>query len=289
MLVSVYYLPMKKALTLSIVIPVYNEEDYLGACLDAIKNQSVKPDEVIVVDNNSTDATAKIAKSYPFVRLITESNQGVMYARNAGFDTVKSDIIGRIDADTLLPRDWAREIKKFFTDSDFAAATGPAYWYDMPFGAANYKAEHFFKALFYKHAESFPFLLGANMAIRRSAWRAVRGEVCNNKRLYEDVDLAIHLNRLDFKLGYDKALRAGLSARRFDDRPLDFFRYISLYRVTNQAHGLPTVGPRLASFFYSVAYVILQPVRRSFDPTTNHFSWRKFLQGKIPPRRHPTD
>ena len=61
----------KKALTLSIVIPVYNEQDQIKGCLDAIKNQTIAPQEVIVVDNNSNDNSIAIAKKYAFVRIIT--------------------------------------------------------------------------------------------------------------------------------------------------------------------------------------------------------------------------
>jgi len=55
---------------ISIIIPAYNEERYLGRCLDAIAAQSVRPYEVIVVDNNSSDDTAKVAQRYPFVTLL---------------------------------------------------------------------------------------------------------------------------------------------------------------------------------------------------------------------------
>ena len=58
----------KNKLTLSIVIPVFNEQRYIKACLDSIAAQTVKPDEVIVVDNNSTDKTVQIAKKYKFDR-----------------------------------------------------------------------------------------------------------------------------------------------------------------------------------------------------------------------------
>src|SRR3990167_3424187 len=95
-----------KRLTLSIVIPAYNEEDHLKACLDSISKQTIKPLQVIVVDNNSTDKTAEIAKSYNFVTLIKEEKQGIAYARNRGFDAVTADIIGRIDADTMLFPKW---------------------------------------------------------------------------------------------------------------------------------------------------------------------------------------
>jgi glycosyltransferase involved in cell wall biosynthesis len=95
-----------KTLTLSIVIPVYNEQCHLKACLDAIANQTESPDEVIVVDNNSTDRTLAIAESYPFVKILKEKKQGVLAVRTKGFNSARSSIIGRIDADTVLPPGW---------------------------------------------------------------------------------------------------------------------------------------------------------------------------------------
>src|SRR5436190_15022830 len=122
-----------KPLTLAIVIPAYNEEDYLSACLDSVNNQSVVPSEVIVVDNNSSDKTAQIAKSYSFVRLVTEEKQGVFWAAQTGFKAAGSDIIGRIDADTILAQDWVEKVLAYMTDSSITAVTGPVNYYDMPF------------------------------------------------------------------------------------------------------------------------------------------------------------
>jgi glycosyltransferase involved in cell wall biosynthesis len=70
---------------ISIIIPVYNEAESLNACLDAIANQTIKPYEVIVVDNNSLDDTRLVAKAYDFVTLISETKQGVVHARSTGF------------------------------------------------------------------------------------------------------------------------------------------------------------------------------------------------------------
>src|SRR5688500_17107775 len=97
---------VNKKLRASVVIPVYNEADSLDLCLSAIAAQTTQPFEVIVVDNNSTDTTAEIAASYPFVRLVYESRQGVVHARNTGFNLAQGDIIARIDADTVIESGW---------------------------------------------------------------------------------------------------------------------------------------------------------------------------------------
>ena len=69
---------------LSVVIPAFNEELVLRRCLDSLAVQQTSyPYEVIVVDNNSSDATAAIAGSYPFVRVVHERRRGVAPARQA--------------------------------------------------------------------------------------------------------------------------------------------------------------------------------------------------------------
>src|SRR5687767_9222428 len=105
----------------SIVIPVYNEADRLAACLQAISRQKVMPLEVIVVDNNSTDKTRTVALSFPFVKLVAEKRQGVVYARDTGFNLAEGDIIGRIDADTILPPAWTDQVINIFNDLKISA------------------------------------------------------------------------------------------------------------------------------------------------------------------------
>ena len=119
---------MKKALTLSLIIPAYNEEHHLKDCLDAIAAQTVMPSEVLVIDNNSTDKTVKIAEKYPFVKIIQEPNQGVIYARNTGFNAAKSDIIGRVDAENVVSKNWVEHVLNIFQDETVAGVTGPMYF-----------------------------------------------------------------------------------------------------------------------------------------------------------------
>src|SRR5690348_7890348 len=101
---------------ISVVIPAYNEEDYIENCLKSLMRQEVMPDEIIVVNNNSTDRTEEIVKKYPVI-LITEKKKGTIAARNAGFDMAKGNIIVRTDADTVVPTNWIKKIKEDFQDT----------------------------------------------------------------------------------------------------------------------------------------------------------------------------
>ena len=203
--------------SLSIVIPAYNEERYLPACLDAIAAQTVKPDEVIVVDNNSSDKTSEVARSYPFVRLLHESQQGRVYARNCGFNAARGELIGRIDADTILPPDWVAQIQAFYDEDDHFkryAFTGGSDFYNVRFPklASWITAQFAFRLnrLLLGHY----ILYGANMAIPKHLWRAVRNDVCHRNDIHEDLDLSIHLHRFGYQITYEVGLHVRVKMRR---------------------------------------------------------------------------
>lgn len=203
----------KKALTLSIVIPVYNEEDYLTSCLDSIAAQSVKPDEVIVVDNNSTDGSVAVAKAYPFVKVVHEKRQGQVFAQDTGFAATKSDILGRIDADSILPRNWVSVIKKQFAlDDSLVAVTGPGRPFDV---AAPWIGAALFN--FYHHSLSgllagHTMMWGANFAVKRTDWQKVRSSLSMRTDIWEDFDLSFCLAPLG-KIQYLHGLVVGCSLR----------------------------------------------------------------------------
>lgn len=200
-----------KSLTLTIVIPVYNEENYLGACLESIEAQDEPPDEVIVVDNNSTDKTVEIAGRYGFVKLLREPRQHQVFAQSMGFDGAKSDILGRIDADSILPPDWVRCVKSEFEDKDIAAVTGGADPYDAPMrlvATAIFNWYTFMVRLIIGHR----ILWGANCALRKTAWSKIKGEIMMRPDIWEDYDMAFCLNKYG-RIKYLRGLQVGFSLR----------------------------------------------------------------------------
>lgn len=230
---------MSKKISLTIVIPAYNEERHLKACLDGIANQTEKPDEVIVVNNNSADSTVEIAESYPFVKLISESRQGIVFARNRGFDTAKSEIIGRIDADTRLPRNWVARVKKFYSDdrhSDFAL-TGGGYFYNLRWPRVNGWALSQMSYRFNRLITGFYILWGSNMAFPRRMWRKVKEEVCDDDAMHEDLDLAIHLHRLGYRIYYMANLRVGVYMKRVWENRDQQNKHLRRWPYTLKTHG----------------------------------------------------
>jgi len=87
-------------LTISVVIPAYNSAAHVSRAIDSVLAQTRPADEIIVVDDGSTDATADVIRAYgPKVRLITQPNGGVSAARNAGINAASGDWIAFLDAD----------------------------------------------------------------------------------------------------------------------------------------------------------------------------------------------
>jgi glycosyltransferase involved in cell wall biosynthesis len=230
---------MQTPLSLSLVIPAYNEESHLAACLDAVSRQTVMPSEVIVVDNNSTDRTAEIAGSYPFVRVVNESRQGIVYARNAGFDAARSDIIGRIDADTIIPADWTQHVLEFFAEPAHAqtAWSGRGIFRDVPLprlvGWAYELIAFYMNHLLVGHYT----LWGSNMAVWQRDWRTVRGHVSMRTGIHEDLDVAMHLHAAGVQISYDRSIQTDNLLRRVRDERAELWDYLQWWPRTLRLHG----------------------------------------------------
>ncbi len=125
---------------LSVIVPVHNEEVYIGPCLDALIEQQGDLLEIIVVDNNCTDATVDVVRRAQErcakITLVEEAKPGVAHARNAGFDAAAGDILGRVDADTRVRPNWARVVCDYFGRGDteeVGAISGLNNSYDSPY------------------------------------------------------------------------------------------------------------------------------------------------------------
>lgn len=219
---------------ISVVIPVYNEEKHIGACLQSLKKQTIPPDEIIVVNNNSTDASVAIAQKYG-ARIVNEKQQGIIYARNRGFDEAQGDIIARTDSDALLPPDWIERIKLNFQNHVVDAVGGPIIYYDLPFNTP--LPAKIFLSLLKRMQKGEPALLGPNIAIKKEVWNKIKNDVClKDSQVHEDIDLAIHIRHAGGKIISDNSLIVHTSARRIKQHPISFFieyprRLINTFRI----------------------------------------------------------
>ena len=108
---------------ISVVIPAYNAEVTLGRCLAALGEQTRPPDEIILVDDGSTDGTAELARRHG-VQVISQSNAGPAAARNTGARAARGDLLLFTDADCAPAPEWVERMAAPFADPTVAGAKG---------------------------------------------------------------------------------------------------------------------------------------------------------------------
>ena len=123
----------------SVVLLTKNSEENVGKSLESIFGQTRKPDEVVVVDGNSTDGTLDVVNQYP-IKLVTESGLGFGYARNLGVKNAEGDIVFFIDSDCFAEPQWIEKILPHFNDSEIAGVTGPTQLWNTSHGVARFLA-----------------------------------------------------------------------------------------------------------------------------------------------------
>lgn len=249
----------------SIVIPAYNEESVIRQCLIAAIYQSVPAAEIIVVDNMSTDRTALIVgqmqQEYPEspIRLLSQDKvQGLIPTRNFGLNHATGEVLGRIDADSVLEPDWVEQVQNAFLDPDVQAATGPVVYYDMPMRRFGLKADDKMRQLMLRLAKhQYHFLFGSNMALRRTAWETIRDEACLDEKdeMHEDIDLSLHLAEHEMRVQYWPQMVSGMSARRLEDSPRDYRYYVTRFDRTYKAHNVKKMALKAPMVvFFSVYF-----------------------------------
>ncbi len=211
-----------KRLRVVVVIPCLDDATFLRACLDALAHQTRRADEVLVVDNGSTDGSREVARRYG-ATLAAEKRRGIWPAAARGYDIASrtADVIARLDADSVPPLDWVERVAAAFEhDPRLDALTGSAQFYGGR-RLVNFIGEHYYIGAMYAvltPAFGHPPVFGSNFAMRTRLWRRVRPYVAaDDGRIHDDLDLSIR-----FPPGtcvvYDPTLTMPVSARPFASR-----------------------------------------------------------------------
>lgn len=120
------------ALVFSIIIPVYNVEEYLQECLDSVLNQTFAHWEAICVNDGSTDGSAAILETYAAkdgrLRVVTQPNKGLSSARNTGIKTAKGDYILFVDGDDWLELNALQILAQNLDNEDMLCFSGRRFF-----------------------------------------------------------------------------------------------------------------------------------------------------------------
>jgi glycosyltransferase involved in cell wall biosynthesis len=206
----------------SFIIPVKDEEKYIADCLRSIYRQPIPEHfEVIVVDNNCTDATvALVRRNFSETRIVAETNPGTNPARQAGYRAAVGDVLIFLDADVRLPVGWLVRVRRILeNDPRLVAVSGPYKFYDFTWfwktGAVVY---FWLMALWGRLAPRIlgfmPVMIAGTMVIKKSALDKVGGLNTALKFYGDDTDTAMRLSRAG-KVIFSLNLWVYSSARRF--------------------------------------------------------------------------
>lgn len=203
--------------TISVVIPCRNDAVMLGACLQALSVQTRVPDEILVVDNASTDATAQLCRRAG-VRRICEPDVGVAAATFRGLDEARGEWLARLDADSVPPPQWLEDLEAALLDAgEDTAVSGPGDFYGAS-PVIRWIAKNLYIGGYRWSMQALlghPPLFGSNYGLHRSLWERLRPDVHRGlPRVHDDLDLSYQF-RPGMDVRWNRQLRVGVSARPF--------------------------------------------------------------------------
>lgn len=211
---------------ISFSIPAYNEEHRIARCLEAVQKEILRAGmenecEILVVNNASTDKTKEIARRFTGVRVVDEPRKGLTFARQAGFEQSKGELVANVDSDTMLPPGWLDTVmREFDRNENLVALSGPFIYYDL-WPLARFWVKCFYAIGYATYAvnkhvlRAGSMLQGGNFVVRRGAMQKIGGFDTSIKFYGEDTDVARRLNGIgDVKWTFRLPIYA--SGRRLD-------------------------------------------------------------------------
>ncbi|MBI5375971.1 MAG: glycosyltransferase family 2 protein [Candidatus Schekmanbacteria bacterium] len=193
---------------ISLYIPCFNASLYIKRCLEGVFNQSINIDEVLIIDDGSTDNTVQIASKFDVKIISHESNKGLAAARNTAIKNSAGDYIASLDSDCVPEKNWIEKLIHEFRDNKIAGIGGMLVegYQDKPadlWRAVN-MPQHWGNELTYNPE----FLFGSNNIFRKESLLKVGmyDEALGNNG--EDHHISQKLKSMNYALIYTPAARA---------------------------------------------------------------------------------
>jgi glycosyltransferase involved in cell wall biosynthesis len=229
--------------TLSVVIPTYNRRGTLHRCLASVYAQTAPVDEVIVVDDGSTDGTAQwLSEAFPEAKLIRQDNQGVSAARNAGIRSAHSEWIALLDSDDCwLPEKIAKQMEALRQNRSYLICHTEEKWIYR--GKSKNVPSHYLKkgGAMFQHCLARCAISPSTVLIRRSLFDEV-GNFDESFLICEDYELWLRITAKHPVLLVNEAL---IEKHGGNPDQLSATRNLDVYRI--QALEKLLANPRLDS------------------------------------------
>ena len=187
--------------TLTAAVPVYNGARYIGATIDSLLNQSQPAEDILVIDDGSTDNTVEICRKHP-VRLIEhKDNQGLATARNTAIENTETDIILYIDVDAPAHEDLVRIISDAYNKPGIGGVGGQGIESNIHTLADRWRRAHAQQGHGDKSKE-VDHLFGLCMSYSLEVLREVGGFNPEFRTNGEDMDMGLRVTNAGYRLLY---------------------------------------------------------------------------------------
>ncbi len=260
----------------SVVIPVYNAAKTLHKCLSSILEQSHPNFEIILVDNNSTDKSIELVRSFQDdrIKLIGEKRQGRGAARRAGELIATGDIILMTDADCIIPPTWIAELIEPFTHGAIAVQ-GITVPYKLNYWTHQLQIE---KERIVKERiqdKKAGLLDTANFAIRKNVLEHVG---FSNPAVWgaNDLELEIRMRKKGYDIHYKRVEVQHHHVHTTKQVAKKFFERGRSSEEVRKMYGLPKKDSFISDmqFLGGVGFLFLRGKKRCWYDLVTGFSWR---------------
>ena len=161
---------------ISIYIPAYNAENTIEQTIDSVLQQTINVDEIIVVNDNSTDCTEKIINKFSKIKILNnKKNMGLGFNRNLAIKECKNKIVGGIDADVVLDKFWLEKLLKYLNHNHVFMCGGNMIEKLTQNKYNSWRAKYYSQNWGNKDLNNPPFLYGCNTLQFKNIWEKVGG------------------------------------------------------------------------------------------------------------------
>ncbi len=297
---------MKIPVLFSVIIPLYNKQNYIKRTIESVLNQTIKDFEILIIDDGSTDDSVNIVASITDgrVRLIRQRNRGVSAARNNGIKNATGKYVCFLDADDIWADDFLEVSNKLFNEFPDIGVACPSYQVDYgnriihpKWRSVSLKQDGLVTDFFEMATAPFWICNSSCIAVKKSVLMQLDRWFPENETVYEDFDLWIRLGAMctvahsnkvcsTYKRITERNARTEHSHKVIYSHTymntLSTFLKSQDLSVTQKRFVRQIIDRRMVPYIYSLLMLDMNEKARkiinNWHPTTNYRAYRMLLK-----------